>query len=375
MYQKHLQLKEDDQLVFDFVLSMMAAVFCKYLSESVWAYLIAPPGACKTETVKALQGTGYTVFLSSLTENCLMSGYRDDDGTDPSLIQVLDHKLLVVKDISSLTNLPPRTINKIWGDLRDAYDQSASKASGTNGVTEYKARFGCLFLGTGALDVFAEEHQQLGERFLSFRMHRTPMTLSERQELAMHVSEMMKDKSGWQAEIMGVVKEALKDLYTGSADASNMPVASDHYTSKVMLMGNLLSLLRTTPMGGRAVSPELPTRVPQQLMNLGHAHAYCDGRTEWNDSDLDLVRRVTVDTLPATRARLVTYLFGRGKHRPYSQTTQIMHASGVNSMDTVREVMIQYEFSNLVEADPDGDAYRLSQEAYDALDSIQILKG
>jgi hypothetical protein len=349
-YQERLQLSQEDSLVFEYIVSVMTATMCKKLDEPVWVYIIAPPGSSKTESVKPYQGYEHCIFLSSLTDNWLMSGYRDDDGNDPSLINLLDGKILIVKDISSLANLPPRTINKIWGDLRDAFDQTASKASGVSGLTEYKARFGVIMLGTGALDIFAEEHQQLGERFLAFRLHRIPMGLEQRQELAMHVSRSMKDKDKWQSELKTIVQTEMQKINDKVVEQSAIPSVEESTIYLVMLMGNLLSLLRTTPVRGMAESPELPSRVGQQLLNLGMAHAIADSRVDWDESDTNLVRRVTIDTLPAFRSRLVKALYQRGKHRPFTTVNRIME-----------------------QCDETGESYRLSQKIYDAINQTGIL--
>lgn len=372
-YQERLQLSEDDRLIFDFVVSTLTATVCEILTEPVWTYVIAPPGACKTESVKPFQGMEEVVFISSLTDNWLMSGYRDDDGTDPSLITTLDKKVLIVKDISSLTNLPPRTVNKVFGDLRDAYDGSASKASGVSGLTEYVATFGAIMLGTGAIDSFAEEHQQLGERFLSFRMHRKPLTLVERQALALHVSKSMKDKKAWQSDLKSLVQEELKKIFDRARKITLLPTASDDTIYDVMLMGNLLSLLRTTPIRGMTESPELPTRIGQQLMNLGTAHAIADGRDEWNEDDLHLVRRVAIDTLPAFRSRLIRTLWERGRYRPLTPVSTIMGRCETTRKEAVESILAQYAYSKLIEGDEHGESFRLTEEMFNALEKVQIL--
>lgn len=370
--QQVFQLSEEDSLVFEFIISVIVATAYKRLGEPVWSYMIGPPGSCKTESIKPYMGFGHCLFLSSLTENWLMSGYRDEDGEDPSLMSALDGKVLIVKDISSLINLPPRTVNKIWGDLRDAFDQTASKASGVSGLSEYTARFGAIMLGTGAVDLFAEEHQQLGERFLAFRLHKIPMVLEQRQGLAMHVSKSMKNKEEWQAELKHVVQETAKGLIKEVIEKRTIPTIPEDTTYNVMMMGNLLSLLRTTPVKGVAESPELPTRVGQQLLNIGSAHALADGRDYWNESDIKLVRRLTVDTLPIFRARLVQSLWERGPYRPFTPINRIMERCKTTRKGMIQNVLSQYIFSNVVESDETGESFRLSQEIYNALNQVNI---
>ena len=372
-FQEQLCLGTDDMLVFDFIVSVMTATLCRRLDEVVWAYIIAPPGSCKTECMRPFQDAKECVFISSLTENWLMSGYRDDAGKDPSLIETLDGKVLVVKDMSSLTSLPPRTITKIWGDLRDAFDQTASKASGVSGLTKYTSRFGAIMLGTEALDAFAEEHQQLGERFLSFRLHRVPMNLGQRQNLALHVSRRMRDKSTWRANLASVAMAEISEISNNVLEPAPIPTVPEADVDLVMMMGNLLSLLRTTPIQGMAISPELPTRTGQQLMNLGLAHAMADGRKEWNETDMALIKRVTIDTLPVFRKRIVRAMWERGSYRPLTSINRIMECCETTKQRVIIDILTQYVYSDIIEADESFESFALTKKVFEAITKVGIM--
>jgi len=373
-YQERLRLNIDDRLLFDFLVSVITATLCKMLDEPVWAYLIGPPGSSKTESVKPFEPMDDCFFISSLTDNWLMSGHRDEDGNDPSLLKSMEGKIVVVKDMSSLMNLPPKTINKIWGDLRDAFDQSASKASGVSGLTKYDARFGVLMLGTEAIDVFAEEHQQLGERFLAFRIHRVPLKLEERQELAMHVHKTMDNKKKWRSDLVCVVGTEMNHIKGYINSLKQPPQISEETAYEIMMMANLLSLLRTSPVRGVAESSELPTRVGQQLINLGSAHAIADGRDSWNENDLQLIRRVTIDTLPGFRARIIGVLYERGPYRPMTSILQIMQKCEISKKEIIFNILTQYLFSSVVETDETGENFRLTDKIYRAIKQVKILE-
>jgi hypothetical protein len=365
--------------MIDTMVSTVIAAVNPTLLEPVWIYFIGPPGSGKTETVAPLEDYKFCTFVSSLTENTFASGFRGDDGSDPSLLLQLDGQVVVVKDISSLTSMSEKSIMKIWGDLRDAYDGSYSKASGTVGLTKYKARFGIIMCCTGAIDAFVEDHQQLGERFLAIRCQRTPMGLADRQDLAIRVSESMDTKTSWRALLKTTMTQQLARVQKFIIDNPGLPTIDKTTHHDILLMANFLSMLRTAPVKENAESPELPTRLAQQLLTVGHAHAIADGRMAWNQSDRSLVRRVAVDTFPVTKRRIIQYMFNRGEHRPYSTFKYLLGRARIRRK-LLQLTLMQYEFMKIVETDIDPDegeirGYRLTKDIWDALNQTKFFEG
>ena len=81
-HQKIMQLKPDDSMVFEITASIMLAALAPSLLEPIWVYFIGPPGSGKTESIIPYDGCPFTMFVSTLTESTLASGFRDDDGKD-----------------------------------------------------------------------------------------------------------------------------------------------------------------------------------------------------------------------------------------------------------------------------------------------------
>ena len=101
-----------------------------------------------------------------------MSGYRDpaDPGQDPSLLPHLDEKVLIIKDLSPLLSMRREKRNIIIGQLRDAYDGFTDQGYGNVGHVSYQANFSILAASTPALENFESINQELGERFIKFRV-------------------------------------------------------------------------------------------------------------------------------------------------------------------------------------------------------------
>jgi len=378
-FQDILQFTDDDKWLFDIVPSIMLATMHENMMSPIWMYIIGPPGSGKTESISPYSVLPNTMFVSTMTENTLASGYRDDKKKeDPSLLLKLDKKVLVVKDISCLINDSKEKVTKIWGDLRDAYDGCFSKSSGTQGLVEYKARFGCIMCATGSIDTFNESHQQLGERFLAFRIHRRIMTVREASKYAHRIFKSIKNKAAWRKELETVVYDQVINAYNWLKKNPGLPDVATKYENEICDLSAIVAILRTSPIGFKAEQPELPSRLMLQLTGLGQAHALIDGRTEWNDEDTALIKRVALDTFPIDKRRLLQVLYRRGKNRPFSNLRYLTTSSKMDDTN-VSKTLMQWDYLKAVEPDKNEEGkvvgYKLSKEMYDILDEIQFFTG
>ena len=374
-----MQLKQDDEMIFDIVASTILAAINPTLIEPIWVYIIGPPGSGKTESILPYQDCPFVEFVSTMTENTLASGFRDDDGGDPSILPKLNGKVMIVPDVSPIINDTPMKVMKIWGDLRDAYDGNFTKATGSTGLTTYHSRFGVIMCATGTIDSFVEKHQQLGERFLSFRTQRVPLGLHARKALAKRVHDSMDEKQQWRAHLTNVVETQMEVAKQFVIDHPGLPRVALKFKEDVFMIANYLSMLRTAPVAENAESPELPSRIVQQLITIGHAHAMMDGRMEWNESEMEVIRRIGVDTFPIAKRRLVQAMFDRGPRRPFSTKEHLLKCSRMRQT-LFDETMMQYEYMDCVEFDREEDTqkprgYRLTKELYDVLVSTKFFVG
>lgn len=136
----------------------------------VWVIAVASPGSGKTKRLDYFNSIDENLRLSVLTPNALMSGFRDNDGEDPSLLLQLDGKVLTIKDMTALYQQPKEGRDAVLGQLRDAYDGNASKATGATGLVEYTASFNLLGMITHIYDSFLSVSAVLGERFIPIRL-------------------------------------------------------------------------------------------------------------------------------------------------------------------------------------------------------------
>jgi hypothetical protein len=300
-----LQPTPDDLWMVDYVLAVAATNYMD--GDPLWGWLIGPPGSMKTEFLRGLDDHTDTFFLSSLTPQALVSGYETKDGEDPSLLPQFDGKLVVIKEFTSIIQLPEPQVRQIFGDLRSMYDGVHGKGFGTVGVRRYKSRFSMLAAVTPAIDKYTMVHTDLGERYIAFRLSRLGgNNFDERRRVATHVWEAADTKKQWRQELQQAMTTALDYFRT----IQGQPLPSFSTEDRDMLIGlaDLLSILRTVPEDPLTpVDPEIASRTTQQVKLLAAGRAVADGRTSINAEDIDLVRRVVFDTLPAAISRSVLY--------------------------------------------------------------------
>lgn len=377
-YMDSMSLSEDDSYVVDAMVAGLTATYHPDCTEPVWLWIIGPPGSGKTETVRAIEKYEGCIFVSSLTENALLSGYADEDGTDPSLVPMLDGKVLVIKDATALMSDPKR-MHKLAGDLRDCFDGSCAKPSGKAGLRSYDSSFGIIACITDEIDNFMEQYQQLGERFLSIRIHRSSLYLKERVEYLFKVRSTMKDKLKWQ--------QKLKELSTTEIDnirdkalTTDLPDSSD-VDEDILMIADSVSLLRSTMVNGNASTPELSTRISQQILNITLSRAFALDKDKLDEKDVNFARRIAIDSLPSARLRTIRLLYK--VHEDLRKRKTGLTIGGMQSKltgittATIASMMTQYHHIGLVirfSGVNNKYLYRISDNAYDYLKESEILE-
>ena len=369
LFGEHMALDIDDLGVVDFVLATVVAVWHPCCQEIPWGYIVSPPGSGKTEATRPLKDYPGCIFVSSPTENALISGHKSENGEDPSLIALLDKKTIVIKDLTPVISGNPQKTAKILGDYRDAFDGFCSKASGTAGLRSYEATFGVLAAVTDMIDKFTEDFQQLGERFLTFRMNRIQHPFLKRREHLRHVTRAMPHKDKWRKVLADAMIEAIEDTKKTTV-ARPLPAQPEEIETCVLTMADVVAQLRTSTVGGNATSSEVATRLSQQLTSLAAGRIYCDDRNEWNEDDLSFIRRICIDTLSLPRRRVAMALYYRfARSTDYMTANQIANKCSGVTVHSVLDFMTQWVHVGLVDKFilKSTSTYRLSPEGYESL--------
>jgi hypothetical protein len=297
-YAKWLHVGQDPLLVRTLYALIIAN---RFDSEPVWTLLIAPSGSGKTALLGSLAGSDTTVSVSTLTPNALASGYGD--GSESLLFQ-LDQRVLIVEDMSSVTELTADARSQLFSFLRSAYNGEFTRATG-RGQIEWRGKFGMIGGATLAIESGRRMEASLGERFLTLRPR---VNWDDQNILLDRVMQGSTHKSAMKDELKQVAAAYLANTF--DTTSRKVRATSVDLYKKVAVQ---LARLRTTAARDgftREISfplevGEMGTRLFTQFLVVGLA-AHAMGCT-WDEVDA-MVLRLMMDSIPYTRAKILRHV-------------------------------------------------------------------
>ncbi len=308
-FHKWLYIEPGEDIVLDVVLASIVAN--RFESDSLWIFVVAPPGGMKTEVLRALSGCEEIFPLSRLTPNTLISGMRVGKGQpDPSLLPYLNGKVLIIKDFTSILGMHRDSRHEIFAQLRDAYDGEVSQAFGSGvGVKAYKSKFGLIAAVTPAIDRYYSVNQDLGERFLKLRL----ISNDVKGRVKRAATNRGKTKVMRQ-ELKGAIQSFLLTCKLNREEAISIP---EEMLDSIIDLASLLAVLRSTVsrsgLRNEEVDfvpvPEIGTRLVSQFTKFGSALAGIRGKTQIEADEFELLRRIARDSLSSKRVRLLEVLY------------------------------------------------------------------
>jgi hypothetical protein len=368
---KWLHFDEGGDIVLDVVLG--AVVANRFSGDSVWLFIVAPPGGSKTETLRSLSEWREVYMLSTLTPSTLVSGFVTQGGEDPSLLPRLNGKVLIVKDFTAILDMPREARQQILGDLRDAYDGSMSKAFGSGaGTRSYASKFGLIAAVTPAVDRYSSVTQDLGERFLKFRLSESGARARVKKALA---------NSGQEGDMRAELSHAAEGaLLTCDVQDERAIAIREGVLDKLIDVADLLAVLRSNVSRDgytRAIDflpePEIGTRLVKQFAKLARGIAAIRGKTEVGEDEYRLIRRIARDTLPSKRAFVVRTVY-QLYHEGFLPTSRIADEMDMPT-ETVRYALEDLRLLKIV--DRQGEKpylWRMSPEFSSRLEALDLFE-
>jgi hypothetical protein len=298
IYREWLYLDHDPD-----ILRILYSIFLanRYDGLPVWAMLIGKSGCGKSELLNSLEEVSESYLVSKLTPNALASGFREGEH---SLLNHLDKKILIIKDMSTLTEMPADARGSIFADLRDSYDGRFVKKTGSGNV-EWRGKFGVIGGATPAIEKIKGYDAALGERFLNLKFRS-----DEEDEYKIQVKSINNNTR------RSVMTKALKDVAIKffkqfrSNKELEIPetVIKAILTSARSVVKARSSVSRdrfTRDVDEMVTTSEVPTRVTAQLLLVARA-ALDIGSDE--ETTIRLVQRLCLDSIPSVRIQILRHL-------------------------------------------------------------------
>lgn len=286
---------------------ILRIIFAIYLANRydglpVWAMLIGKPGCGKSELLTSMAEVDETVMVSTLTTNALATGFK---GGENSLLHVLkNNKMLIVKDMSTITEMPPESRSMIFSTLRDAYDGSFVKRTGSVNVV-WRGKFGMIGGATPAIEKVRSYDSALGERFLNVKFRTT-------EEVEDLIQVKSYENSVRQTEMRIALKDATIRFFKTVQLRKDVEIPQS-VVSCIMKSAKSMVKARSAVVRDRytrdvdemVTTSEVPTRVTSQLLLL--ARACIDMATD-EHTVIRIIQRCCLDSIPSVRIQIMKCL-------------------------------------------------------------------
>jgi hypothetical protein len=263
-------LGEDyDTDVLDAVLAAGAAA--RLTGDALWLLVISGSGNAKTETAQSLAGAGACVTSTITSEGALLSASpRSANATGGLLLKVQlgNHGLLVIKDVTSILSMDKRARALVLAALREIHDGKWERNVGIHGgkTLTWTGRVTVVGACTTAWDTAHAVIAIMGDRFVVVR--------ADSNSIAGRLSAACKaiENTGQEAKMRTELADAAGRLVTSASTDEHQLTPAE--TKRLIKLANIVTWTRSgveRDYKGDMIdahAQEMPTRFAKQLTML-----------------------------------------------------------------------------------------------------------
>ena len=287
VFHRYLYLPNDS--IIDLIAGVIVAN-CMDI-DSVNLYLVGPSGSGKTELIRSLNGYSRVYPMGTVTEHTFLSGYGGEkfNGRASLLLKLQKQgkKIITIKEFTAILEQKEDTRRKVLSTIREIADGQVDRDVGNNVSVHWKGRLAFIAGVTGVIDKHYSVTQQLGERFLYYRM------VTDNELMPVYAL----NNAGRITEMRYVMEDAMAKFLAQFDGREIEPVEVPPLVAqKIFQLSRFISGARTTISKDRfsrtldyMVEMEVPTRLIQQLHNVAMGVAIAQGKTA---VDRDIYERV-----------------------------------------------------------------------------------
>lgn len=276
IFDEYLLLK-DREVLKVMCANMIANQFKGYPN---WLFLIAPSSGGKSELIQAfngimVNGTPLVYPISDMTTNALASGQKKVGKETSLLHQIPPGGIISFKDFTSMVSKAQEARTEIFKQLREIYDGSYVKRTGTGDNIEWFGKIGALAGATEVIYEYQQEFAAMGDRFIMYSMVQPErkavldFILDDERINADKVvmqEHLRRSTSSYIEFIIGEMKE--EDVQLSKELKEDLKHVADFCTrvrSGVVVDERRPNIINFVP------APEMPIRMINQLLNLAKA--------------------------------------------------------------------------------------------------------
>ncbi|CAB4142815.1 hypothetical protein UFOVP448_40 [uncultured Caudovirales phage] len=325
-----LQIHESMEHTFAVMLASHIGTFTG--SVPLWFYIIGPASSGKTTLSDLISAASpYIKAVSKFTG--LHSGFRSGASkADASLFASWQNMTVVIKDFTTVIAMSPEARDRIFSELRDAYDGSSAAQFRNRVAHEYHGiKFSVLACVTEAIRKFNVSN--LGERFLHCQIDSrwnpdlTLTTYSASDDtlyraMRSALSSITDDKGTSNSHLIpqkcttyGFIEYLIQSIENNPDHVLRIGNNISHkYLPFLMSMSKIVSASRAYVDGAsHRPRPEAATRVAIQLSKLAACLCIVYGVSSPDKTILNILRKVAYDTSFNLNSEVMMYIYSNPK--------------------------------------------------------------
>lgn len=316
-------------------------------NKAVWLFVIGPSGTGKTEIVCNAIKTLPSVFeKSDISASALISGRsikeggnsllfklpRMGSGKDPTNTQ----GVIVFKDFTSILTRRPDIRAEIMSQLREVHDGSYSPVKGTK-TMDWKGKVTIIAACTPALERHWGVQRELGERFIQVRWPREDGVAT-----AFKAADQI-DNSTIIPKFQFMIKNFVD---VESLQGKTLHPPAEEFVYLAEMAANMRGTIIRDQGGHNIIDVpayEAPTRLVKAMMQIAMGHAMLFRRLVPNEKDIELARRIALDSISINRLRVINNI-GNGTSQSMIVAATGMQYSSVNwTIEELRALKVLIE--------------------------------
>lgn len=295
----------------------------------IWLMLVAPPSSGKTTALNALMGLevynkmGEKIQpihnISDITENSFASGAQSSTSETSLLNKIPKGGVMVFKDFTSILSKNSDAKRIVMGQLREIYDGSYVKRTGTGKDIMWTGKIGALAGVTESVYQHLESLSVMGDRFMLYQIPQPDRKKMLRFKLD-------QERKGTTEDVQMPKAKELVHAYMQRAYDNLTEVQvqiSTEQEDEIIEVADFCTMVRsgiiTNDFTGDiqfVPQPEMPARMFEQMLALGSTFAYMrklddpsipDDKALTRD-DLAIMYKIAYDSIPVTRRIALNYL-------------------------------------------------------------------
>ena len=328
------------------LVTLATVVSNKIPGDPLWIYVVGPPGCGKSMILQSFMNSLNCVFRSKLTATSFISGMKQEDGSDPSLLAQLNGKSLLIKDFTAVKSMPIVVQEHLYGILRDAYDGNVLVEYGNGVKRNYPDVHFSIVAGITDI-VHGDNRAALGERFLKVEMIPSDKEYDQEAQIRASIANVVNNVKA-EADLKDCM-EAFIYHVEETFDLEKLPTVPNWVIDRVVSLCQIVGLLRSTVLRERneAVSyrprPEIGTRLANQLIKLGRACAYVSGKDAIDKDIYSIMEKVAFSTAHGWHSEIVREMVHHNRGitvEKLAETLQISVSSVQRRLSDLQELKI-----------------------------------